>query len=337
MLSAELRGDEREWHRIRDAELSGDWWYEVMPVSFILAARRRFGEHDRRTVTHFVRRFLTAFPGAEAFTHRDAEAVIRGALGEDWLLTAVDGERAGPVMYAALFALIDDLRLTDEQADELLADAEREIAAAYRSVQTPPPGPADAPALTFGMHRRTRQQLLPDEGLLPSRLAALREPRGYHGDKARKHGRRGRSPQPSTLAGRRLRAVLLRDPEERARVDEVSDTDLLRLYQAAFATALPIYLHPDPDVREIAALAKLTRDVFYQELDLMKTEFLARAALGEVVPLEGISNKDRYLSWTLALTTIADWWNSDTTAVDTVITDAEKAVAEAGYNLATAN
>jgi hypothetical protein len=330
-----MRGDEREWRRI-DRDEVADGWSEITPVAFALAARRRFGlQGDRRMVTRFVQAFIERTPGTEGIAHRDAEAVIRGVLGEDWLVSTVDATRGGPIMYAALFALVDDLELSDDQADALLAEAEATVAAAYRSVETPPPGPDEAPALTFDMHRRTRRRLLSTERQLPDRPAALRAPRGFQtGNKnARRLLEAKRRMQPSTMAGRHLRGVLLRDEQEETRFKDTPDDEVLRVLRAAFETALPIYLHPDPDVREIAALVKLTRDVFYQDLDMMKAEFLARTALGEDVPLDGVTRKDLYMHWTLMLYTVTDWWHRDRAALDAIIASAEQAVAASGYRL----
>jgi len=58
MLSAELRGDKSAWRRLRKAGAPGEWW-EVAPVAFVLAARRRFtADVDRRTATRFAVRFV---------------------------------------------------------------------------------------------------------------------------------------------------------------------------------------------------------------------------------------------------------------------------------------
>lgn len=86
LLSAELRGDEREWRRLRDVVRGEGGWDEVAPAAFGLAARWRFGEYpDLRVVALFVRRFLERAPGAESFLPRDVEAVIRVVTGDEYL------------------------------------------------------------------------------------------------------------------------------------------------------------------------------------------------------------------------------------------------------------
>src|SRR5687768_3224018 len=92
MLSAELRGDESAWRRLQATMPSDEWW-EMVPVAFVLAARRRLTpDVDRRTATRFAVRFVAEAPGASSFSARDVEAVLRGSTGEDALLTAVGPE-----------------------------------------------------------------------------------------------------------------------------------------------------------------------------------------------------------------------------------------------------
>lgn len=333
MLSAELRGDKSAWRRLRKADAPGEWW-EVTPVAFVLAARRRFtADVDRRTATRFAVRFVSQAPDAGTFSARDVEAVVRGSTGEDALLTAVDPETRTRIMYAALFALADDLQLDDGAADELVVQVEQQVAAAYRVVDVPPAGPADAPRIDFDFHRRTRRRYLSDDDVLPGPPGVPRRPRAPQDDR-KVHKKRRDVPRPSTLAGRYLRASLRRDTTERARIGEVSNGDLLRIYRSAIGVALESYLHPDPTLPEITALVVLARDTFYPDLDVMKTEHVARAALNEDVPLDGLTSKDVYLASALMMTIIADWWDRDDAAISSVAVAAEAKVAATGYQLA---
>jgi hypothetical protein len=305
-----------------------------VPVAFALAARRRFtADVDRRTAALFAGRFVAQAPHAAAFSPRDTEAVLRGVTGEDALLTTVGPETRTRIMYAALFALADDLELDDHDADELVVQAERQIAAAHRAVDVPPIGPAHASAIDFDFHRRTHHRYLTDDDVRPGRPDAPRRPRSPSDDE--RTGRKRREVlRPATLAGRYLRATLLRDPAERARIGEVSNTDLLRIHRSAIGAALTQYLHPDPSLPEITALVTLTRDTFYPDLDMMKTEHVARAALDEEVPLDGLTSKEVYLAGSLMLMTIADWWGQDDPAISRVAVAAEAKVAATGYQLA---
>ncbi len=347
MLSAELRGDERQWRRLRTEPARG-WWLDVMPVACTVAARRRFGRYtDRRIVTHFATRFVELSPDGARFTARDVDAVIRGITGEDSLLLPLEPELVNRIMYAALFALVDDLQLDDKAVDALLAEAENEIAAAHAAMPTPPPAP-DVPPVELGLHQRTHRRYLGDDDHWPQRLPELRPPRelagidGFgevvvppldHTGRAQKDRQRGSGQLPSSRAGRSVRASLLRDQAEQNRIGEVANADLLRVTRSAFSVALRRYLHPDPDVREIAALVALTRNVFHADLDPMKAEYIARAAMGEQVPLDGLTSKDVYLACSLMLGTIVDWWHQDAPTVNAVIVEAEEAVSESGYVL----
>lgn len=333
LLSAELRGEESVWRRLRGAMSSDEWW-EVVPVAFVLAARRRFTpDVDRRTATRFAVRFVAQAPSGAVFSARDVEAVLRGVTGEDAILAAVAAETRVRIMYAVLFALADDLELDDAAVDELVVQAEQQIAAAYRAVDVPLAGPADAPSITFDFHRRAGRRYLNDDDVLPSRPGRPRRPRSPLDDKKARKKRR-EVPRPSTLAGRYLRATLRRDDVERARIGEVSNADLLRIHRSAVGAALASYLYPDPSLPEITALVTLTRDTYYADLDVMKTEHVARAALYEDVPLEGLTSKDVYLASSLMLMIIADWWEQDDAAISSVAVAAEAKVAATGYQLA---
>ncbi len=299
-----------------------------------MAARRRFpADVDRRTVTRFAVEFVARAPGATRFAARDVEAVVRGVTGEDALLATVNPEIRTRIMYAALFALADDLDLDDGAADELVRQAEQQITAAYRAVDVPPTGSGNDPRIDFDFHRRTRRRYLSDDDVLPGRPGTPRRPRSPQDDKKTRKRRRD-GPRPSTLAGRYLRATLRRDDLERARIGEVSNADLLRIHRSAIGTALTMYLHPDPSLAEITALVTLTRDTFYPDLDVMKTEYVARAALNENVPIDGLTSKDVHLASSLMLTVIADWWEQDDAAISSVAVTAEANVAATGYQLA---
>ncbi len=348
-LSAELRGDEQAWRQLHasyydDAESN---WSEVMPTACAMAAARRFGQTDLRLITTFVRKFLARHPHS-GFSAADIEAVLRGLLGEERLLTSVNAAAAGEIMYAMLFALIDELDLSDEQADGLLAVAERQVRADYAAVDVPPGGPPDAPVLSDIMHRRTRQPYLDGDAVPPPRLddtsTSNRGPGRLFGGggppRSRRHSRKNKA-LPSTLAGRVITASMLRHSEERERwmaiLRPLRTDDSTVLTRAAFTVAVRRHFRPDVDLREISDLVAAAREAFVPDLDLMATEFMIRAALGEDVPDPGLGEFDEVVARMLVLTGLSDWWNRDERAVNEVIVQAEADVLEAGGSLVPAD
>ncbi|MEU7908280.1 hypothetical protein [Actinoplanes sp. NPDC049118] len=346
MLSAEMRGDEQSWRQLDalDRGAEGEW-AEVMPTALALAAVRRFGQQDLRLITVFVRQFLARGPHG-VFSAADVEAVLRGVLGEELLFTSVDRATCGEIMYALLFALVDELELSDEQADGLLVAAERQVAADYRAVEVPPEGAPDAPAITSGMHRSTRQPYLGGDVSMPPAQGTPTPARGalsrvFGGSKSKRlRPGRGANALPSTLAGRFISASMLRRSAERKRLSgilhELGNDDVTRLTREAFAVAVQIQFRPQAHLREFSDLAAATQAAFYPDLDLMATEYMIRAALGEDVPEPGLSVHDEILARTLVLGTFADWWKRDEPAVNAMIVQAEANLAEAGGSLAAA-
>ena len=334
LLSAELRGDDAEQRRLR-AAWTTDAWDEVIPVAFALAVRRRFGRYgDRRVTTRFAKRFVARAPEGTDFKAREVEAVLRGVSGEDALLATVDPGTAGGIMHAGLVALVDDLDLDDDAVNQLVVAAEQQISAAYRAVGTPPDGPPDAPRSVLETYRRTHRRYLRDEDLLPDRQGEPRRPRAPQDDSSTAGRKRREVSGPVSLAGRYLRASMLRDTAERDSLGTVPSLDLTRVFRSALIAALPRYLHPDPSLPEITALVLLARDTFHAELDVLKTEYVARAALDEDVPIDGLTSKDVFLACSLMLMVIADWWGQDEAAISDVVVAAEERVAESGHRLA---
>ncbi|MFI5491435.1 hypothetical protein [Actinoplanes sp. NPDC051859] len=346
-LSAALRGDEEEWRRLREIEdPEGGGWLEVLPVAMALAAVRRFGRHDLRLITVFVRRFLARETHLE-WDAADVEAVLRGVLGEVPLLTSVASGRAIEIMHALLFALIDELGLDDEQADELLLAAERRIAADDAEVL--PEGPPDPPVLDKVLHRRARRPYLTDDDATavlspdgangsPGLLGRLFG-RGRPAKRSRRDGRGTGDVRPSTVAGRFISATMLRHEEERLRLVKIlhatRSDDVTRLTRAAFVAAVRHEFRPDAPLRTISDLpAGIQRDM-HPELHLMHTEFAIRAVLGEEVPLPELSIFDEIGMKTLVLAALADWWDRDVSTVHSVIVEAEAQLAGSDRPLAT--
>jgi hypothetical protein len=342
ILRAELRGDILQWRRLLDDDSrhGSGGWAEVMPTAAAMAAWRRFGERDLRLATRFAQRFVEAAPGADNFPHWEVEAVLRGLLGEELLLRSVDGKRAGAIMHALLFALVDDLQLDDEQVDDLLLAAERAVADAYDHEKRPPQGAPDPPMLDGTMHQRTGHRYLTDADLQQFRAAndpaSGTSSRPRPTQKSRLRGRKAALRGQATLAGRCVKASMLRHSDERrhleATLKRLGGIDLPLMVRAAFAVAVPQQFAPNADLREIAEFVAATR-TFYDQLHLMDTEYLVRAALGETIAAPAMEVRAEILAKTLMLGTIADWWDRDDAAIDQVIAEAERNLAEEGYSL----
>ena len=330
LLRAELRGDDDERDRILDTELTGGWWPEVMPVAFSIAALRRFGEFgDRHLVTTFANRFVERAPGGQGFAPRTVEAVVRGAMNEAWLLGAVDPGLAGEIMYAGLFALADELELDGEQVDALLAEAERVVAAVAL-----PPGGEGAARLELRTCRRTGQRYLTDEDRLPDLTRRMRSPwRPPAAPRSRKAQRRQpAAPEPSTVVGRYLWALALRD-EGPDRTAETDGIELMTLALCVLVLIVRQYLPKAPDQREISALTRRAWETFRPQTDPITIEHMVRRAVGEEIPVNDITSYDRYGSAVLVLGAIADDWGSDARAVGEVIAKAEQTVIDEGRSL----
>ncbi|MCI4066036.1 hypothetical protein MRQ36_27190 [Micromonospora sp. R77] len=95
-----------------------------MLAAFVLLLHRWFrGVQDLREVTRFVARFNAMAPPEHQVPPREAEAVLRGYLGEEFLADLVDDETSANIMYSLLFMLAHELALTEEQLDSLVAAA----------------------------------------------------------------------------------------------------------------------------------------------------------------------------------------------------------------------
>ncbi|MFU8870999.1 hypothetical protein [Micromonospora sp. SL4-19] len=138
LLRAELVGDEREFRRLLDRNRRAGGRFGVMPAAFVLLMHRRFrGVQDLREVTQFVSRYNAIAPPEHRVPPREAEAVLRSNLGEEYLADLVDDETAADIMYSLLFMLAHELALTEEQLDGLVAAADELVT----SVETDHPEP----------------------------------------------------------------------------------------------------------------------------------------------------------------------------------------------------
>ncbi|MEU4420197.1 hypothetical protein AB0F81_06195 [Actinoplanes sp. NPDC024001] len=282
----------------------------------LLSARLFDDRWDRRVITTFARRVVERLPDGATIVPRHVEVVVRGLLGETELFGDADHGEEPEIFLDVLFAMVDELGLDDAAVHALLADAEEQAARAEGLCLGPDMDGDTVP--DGGRWRRTRRRYLTDDDFVARRPATLRRPRLFIP---------GDGPQPYSKAGRYLRGLTLRRPELGPPVEDVPNHDLLLVTRTALVAAAPRYFNPDPDIAEIAALARETRKTYGSELDLMKGEYLARTALNETVPLDGITSRDVYLCCTLLVCAIADWWSHNDAAVCAVIVDAEEYVA----------
>ena len=164
---------------------------------------------------------------------------------------------------------------------------------------------------------------------MPRAHPVARPPRPFPAEKRR-------STEPASQAGRYLRRQLRGEPYARLREsNDVPMIDLLRVARQGFTVAVRwYYLHPDPDLLETMALAFTTKACHWPDIDLMKAEYLTRTALGEKVPLDGITNRDAYPSCVFMLNTIIDGWDGDDGALCFILAAAEESVARRGDVLA---
>lgn len=105
----------------------------VLTAAFTKAAVARFGEHpDPEEIISFVTDARARVIGPDAVAPEDAERVIRGVLGEEHLLDAMDVRAYGAAQTSMLFALAHENGASPERVDALLAEAADEAAGYFR-------------------------------------------------------------------------------------------------------------------------------------------------------------------------------------------------------------
>jgi hypothetical protein len=114
------------------AELDRKGWDDagvILDTTFDLAVNRLFRpDSDLPEITAFVAEVRAAF-GAQNVPALEAEAVIRDSLGEDAPVDDIDGEVYVTIKVAVVCGVVDVLKYTESQIDELLVEAERQVAA----------------------------------------------------------------------------------------------------------------------------------------------------------------------------------------------------------------
>jgi hypothetical protein len=114
------------------AELDRKGWDDSIPVletAFDLAVNRLFRpDSDLAEITAFVAGVRDAF-GAKNVPALEAEAIIRESLGEDTQTDDIDGDVYFTIKVLVICGVVDVLKYTESQIDELLVEAERQVAA----------------------------------------------------------------------------------------------------------------------------------------------------------------------------------------------------------------
>ncbi|SCF22497.1 hypothetical protein GA0070618_4202 [Micromonospora echinospora] len=142
------------------------------------------------------------------------------------------------------------------------------------------------------------------------------------------------SPQPQTLMGQFLRAVMLRWDEQtqlHVEVKKHGSKDGNELTRAAFEVAVRRYFPPDTDLRVISGLVHEMRQVFGELVPVLETEMLIRAALGEEVPIDDITLVPELTAKTFTLMGLTDKWSRDVSTVNSVLAEAEELVHRRGF------
>jgi hypothetical protein len=284
--AARARGS--SWEATGAEELEGP--YEPLSAAVVLCARRyfRLGQDVRdlhRYVAAFTRE-LAAYPDAPPFPPREAEAVLRSALDEHYLLTEVDPVRRVAVESLLLAELARDLRPTAEQIDAWASEAE---AAAERLLLH---------GTRFGGGRW--EVLIPSEEREAANAAPLRR---YELIKSpHPPVPRFRARQPQTLPGRYARAVVRGDRAARDRLspqlDNVQTGTALRIVADMLRGMLRPMFPPGTDLRVLtASIGQLRHQLDGGRLPLLEVDALVRELLDEPAFTDGIGLVVRYGTW----------------------------------------
>jgi hypothetical protein len=105
----------------------------VLTIAFTRAAERRFGEQPSpEDIINFVSDARARTVGPDSGSPEDAEKVLRGALGEEELLSDVDIRARAAAQNAMLFAITHENDDAPAQIDGLLTQAAEEAEAYFR-------------------------------------------------------------------------------------------------------------------------------------------------------------------------------------------------------------
>ena len=172
MLRAELLGDQASWRELMELHRSQEQArLYVTPVAFVMAALIRFSAvADLREVTRFVSRYNAVVPLEDRLPPREVESMLWTALGETHLADLVKVELRGEIGHSMLFALIDDLGMSNKEIDALLAAAENAVLDAVQKGEVEPLPEALRDAPVISRHRpRRRPGMRQSDGMAAGR------------------------------------------------------------------------------------------------------------------------------------------------------------------------
>lgn len=133
LIRALLKQDWPTWDQLTvDLDSAGSTAAKVIGAAFFLAVDRRWTpETDVREIAQWVMETREYFAkGDELIPVREAEALVRAALGEDHLAIGIDSETTVSVEMQLLTKLVADLGLDHDQIDGLVSEAESMISGA---------------------------------------------------------------------------------------------------------------------------------------------------------------------------------------------------------------
>jgi hypothetical protein len=149
--------------------------------------------------------------------------------------------------------------------------------------------------------------------------------------------RRGQDGLPRTLLGRSLRATVLRQPDEHARVQaELRRTgwvDLEAMCDAAFRAAVRRYFRPEAAARDIPPFVQdVQNNGYLSTFPRLEAEAMIRRCLGEEVDVSGIDIELATSIQVLTFVAVNDARRSSERELDRWICEIEDAVFAAGYS-----
>ncbi|MBO0867825.1 MAG: hypothetical protein J2P15_04595 [Micromonosporaceae bacterium] len=274
----------------------------------VLAWRRFTPDTDVRELAAWVDRLWEKLPEEVPFTRREAEAVLRMALGEQYLAYQVDREVVGESAVAVALQLGVDLRLSAGEIDALVVQSEELL----------------GQLMAEGVLTANGALMLPvaDDALAPAQ-------RGAPVDWLRVARPEVATTQPRSRPAQWVKATLAWDNETRYRLLEqmrytpetgqamsVLEVVCRRLARLAFARGR--------DLREVTATMAWIKQRYRMNLPLMHMDAVTRAALGEPAFVADLSLKDRAGVWTVVSTVIVREAHLSEREVDGVVADAER-------------
>ncbi|WP_433304752.1 hypothetical protein ACQP2F_16100 [Actinoplanes sp. CA-030573] len=265
-------------------------------------------------ITQFATRFVKLSPGGENFLVRDIDAALRVGMGDHHIADSLTADFC-EIMYALLFALADDLQMSDAQVDELLVESR---AASNRIHQNW--GRGLVPELRKSRlyrrgYGRTWNTYLSDE-----QWKILRSKTRF------KNARTATATvgkEPVTSAGRCVQFFLLGRQDTEPRPLDVSTKSIAIVACATFGLAVRTYFKRGSAVEEMASAIREIRASYWSAVDPLQIEYLIRLARGEDLILENMDEDLVYAICAVILMFIAEKWRWNRDKISRLVAQAE--------------